>query len=570
MSWRDDLKRFNGPYYRWALENRRKFLTTELATEKALAKEVEGMVKDLSVSIEGMPSDVAAQMKYVKAGLKDFAKALNGKQKDIISKGIEKAVGIGVEYNEKVSADLLLKVFPEVAGKIQNVFGSVQEDVIKAMWNRRVGGLYLSDRIWNITGDTTEAIGRILTAGIAENMDPVDIARALTKYVKEGSGTLVKDYPNMMKRMGRRLPKDLNYESLRLVRTELSAAHGDATLKSATYNPACRGVKWVLSSEHPEYDICDELAYADQGFGPGVYRVEDAPPMPAHPNCLCFFTEVVEDPSSFVQRLERFRDNPDSDPELQEYWQRTFAKPSRKAPAEKVRTLKEKFKKFEPLPMPDGVRNALLDHTPYANGILQDIYKADYDSEKTFFVNALLRYIDGTPIIQKISTEIALGNYKEWLNPKKLNFVEKWLVRWIKTALDLMEQAVPYVNELIRVEPLYVYENLDKMKAGDVITQGIRSWSQKDVIYKEWGELYCVHKGGFVALHVKGAKGINVSAFSHYAEQYEVLCAGDYRVLDIKKEKFIKDGQALGDVVHIFVEQINVYPQLRTGKGRIK
>jgi len=45
MSWREDLKRFNGPYYRWALENRRKFLTTELATEKALAKEVEGMVK---------------------------------------------------------------------------------------------------------------------------------------------------------------------------------------------------------------------------------------------------------------------------------------------------------------------------------------------------------------------------------------------------------------------------------------------------------------------------------------------------------------------------------------------
>ncbi len=170
MSWRDDLKRFNGPYYRWALENRRKFLTTELATEKALAKELEGLVEDLSMSIEKMPLDVGAQMKYVREGLKDFAKALDGKQRGVISKGIENAVGIGVEYNEKVSADLLLKVFPEVAGKIQNVFGSVQEEVIKAMWNRRLGGLYLSDRIWNITGDTTEAIGRILTAGIAENM----------------------------------------------------------------------------------------------------------------------------------------------------------------------------------------------------------------------------------------------------------------------------------------------------------------------------------------------------------------------------------------------------------------
>jgi len=60
------------------------------------------MVKDLSVSIEGMPSDVAAQMKYVKAGLKDFAKALNGKQKDIISKGIEKAVALGLSITRKL------------------------------------------------------------------------------------------------------------------------------------------------------------------------------------------------------------------------------------------------------------------------------------------------------------------------------------------------------------------------------------------------------------------------------------------------------------------------------------
>jgi len=47
-------------------------------------------------------------------------------------------------------------------------------------------------------------------------------------------------------------------------------------------------------------------------------------------------------------------------------------------------------------------------------------------------------------------------------------------------------------------------------------------------------------------LHVRGAKGINVSALSNYPEQYEVLCAGDYRVLDVRKEKFIKNGEPLG------------------------
>lgn len=562
MSWREDLKRFNGPYYKWALENRQRFLTTELATEKALAKEVEGMVKDLSVSIEGMPSDVAAQMKYVKAGLKDFAKALNGKQKDIISKGIEKAVGIGVEYNEKVSADLLLKVFPEVAGKIQNVFGSVQEEVIKAMWNRRLGGLYLSDRIWNITGDTTEAIGRILTAGIAENMDPVDIARALTKYVKEGSGTLVKDYPNMMKRMGRRLPKDLNYESLRLVRTELSAAHGDATLKSATYNPACRGVKWVLSSEHPEYDICDELATADQGLGPGVYRVEDAPPMPAHPNCLCFFTEVVEDPNAFVQRLERFRDNPELDPELERYWNKTFGSVEQQ-PVQigEVSKVKEKLKDVDTLPIPEDIEEALLDHTPYSRGPLIDKYYIPPEDEENFFAYQIRSFISGGTKVQEVTTDLARGNYDKWLPADKLTESYKKVVQWVKTAWELMEKSAPYENDLIRVERLGVNPDVAEIKQGDVIRFGIRSWSQKDELFYQWGEDMCYDDKGFVAYHVRGAKGLNISPLSDYRNEYEVITSGKFRVVEIKKEKFIKDGKILGTVRNIYLEQISIYPE---------
>jgi len=57
-----------------------------------------------------------------------------------------------------------------------------------------------------------------------------------------------------------------------------------------------------------------------------------------------------------------------------------------------------------------------------------------------------------------------------------------------------MEEAIPYDNELIRLEPLYIHSNLDTLKARDVITHGIRSWSQKDVIYKEWVNFIVVSK----------------------------------------------------------------------------
>lgn len=324
MSWLDEVKRFNKPYYKWTLETRKKFLNTELRAERKLALEIEEAAADLTRYMKKLPKDHAAQMKYVQEGLREFAKELRGVQKQTLTDGIEKAAAIGVEYSRRMTRDVFGPVLPLVEKELENVFGAVQDDVIKAMWNRRLAGLQLSDRIWKISKSNADAIGRIVLSGIAENMDIVDIANALEEYVQEGARTIAKDYPNMMKRMGKRLPANLNYEALRLVRTEVSAAHGDALIRSAAYNPACKGVKWVLSSEHPEYDICDELANANIGYGAGVYPVDQAPPMPAHPNCLCFFIEVLEEPEQFTDRLIKFIGDPSSDPLLRDYWGKTF------------------------------------------------------------------------------------------------------------------------------------------------------------------------------------------------------------------------------------------------------
>lgn len=79
-----------------------------------------------------------------------------------------------------------------------------------------------------------------------------------------------------------------------IARTELSRAHGQATIEAAELNPFVAGVKWNLSRSHPEPDECDGKAQnSSRGLPEGVYRPGEVPPYPTHPNCLCFLSQVV-------------------------------------------------------------------------------------------------------------------------------------------------------------------------------------------------------------------------------------------------------------------------------------
>ncbi len=79
-----------------------------------------------------------------------------------------------------------------------------------------------------------------------------------------------------------------------VVRTETARAFTAAFTESTREQPWVKGYRWNLSPEHPEPDICD--LYANQaldGLGPGGYL--ESPSIPAHPNCLCFLTAIIDE-----------------------------------------------------------------------------------------------------------------------------------------------------------------------------------------------------------------------------------------------------------------------------------
>lgn len=74
----------------------------------------------------------------------------------------------------------------------------------------------------------------------------------------------------------------------RIVETEIHREFSLRMIEEYADDKSIRHLRWTLSPDHPEPDICDYLAGVDRyGLGGGVYTKLRAPVPPAHPYCRC-------------------------------------------------------------------------------------------------------------------------------------------------------------------------------------------------------------------------------------------------------------------------------------------
>lgn len=178
---------------------------------------------------------------------------------------------------------------------------------------RAADGLSLSDRLWRVDRGAREAVQRAIeqavvqgwgadkaaaeliyrgqpvppaTAAAQRASDVDQVVRASDVLVDETSGPLA--------------------NTLRVMRTEINRAHGEAYMAGATDAPGFVGFKFLLSPRHPRPDICDLLARQNlHGLGPGVYPSREATPWPAHPNTLSFVVAVFDEQVTAADRAGR-------------------------------------------------------------------------------------------------------------------------------------------------------------------------------------------------------------------------------------------------------------------------
>lgn len=114
----------------------------------------------------------------------------------------------------------------------------------------------------------------------------------LARAVESGNRDMIQ------RRVDEFVGRKMRYEASRIARTEAARASTRAQIESARDTPGVTALEWRLSDAHPVDDICDVFAEADlYGLGPGRYPLDDAPELPAHPQCLCTLVPVITEAS---------------------------------------------------------------------------------------------------------------------------------------------------------------------------------------------------------------------------------------------------------------------------------
>ena len=325
----DGIKDAAGAYRRWALEARKEFINLRLGQDPEIRglyiRSANRVAKELRQLVLKTPSSYLRkrQLEELEAALRAEAERLKGGLAGAIGKHIERAVDAGAGYSQTVTMDLLKKAGVEAPG-LRSVFASVNRQAVETCWARTKKGLHLSDRIWTQGDKYRDTMRDIIQEAVATGQDAAKTAKMLQQYVKQGKQSLAANYPKMMERMGSRIPGDICYEALRLARTEMTAAFGEGSLAAAQDSPSYIGMKYIMSASHPMYDICDIITTHDSGLGPGVYGPGDEPVYPFHPNCLCIAIPVHEQPEEFVKRLKKWKDDPDSDKKLENWYNKVY------------------------------------------------------------------------------------------------------------------------------------------------------------------------------------------------------------------------------------------------------
>ncbi len=223
-----------------------------------------------------------------------------GAERDrLLFSGIDDAARIGVRPFQPDAATLRVGLAQVSHDAVEFVRNFVAED-----------GLQLSDRLWRLDRGAKETVGRAIESSIIQGHSASQAAQdflargvPVPADVAQKAGMAGADRVSRIAGRALMVDDDNAYENaLRVFRTEINRAHGEAYERAAESHPEAVGVRFLLSPLHPRPDICDMHASANlYGLGPGVYPFGKSP-WPAHPNTLSFEEVVFADEVSQSDR----------------------------------------------------------------------------------------------------------------------------------------------------------------------------------------------------------------------------------------------------------------------------
>ena len=124
------------------------------------------------------------------------------------------------------------------------------------------------------------------------NYPSSETKRAYQRFIKSVRGKNLESFEKSVENM---VKTKARYISRRIARTETARSQLDTFLAMSQFDEDVTAYRWRLDASHNITDICDIHAKSDMGLGVGVYPKNQLPPIPAHPHCICYLTEVIDD-----------------------------------------------------------------------------------------------------------------------------------------------------------------------------------------------------------------------------------------------------------------------------------
>lgn len=244
--------------------------------------------------------------------------AYNNAVLSLIKQGITKAVLFSTNTQQNA-----LSAFTRFEGKEVDAWRKETARAFIESRMKRDNGLNLSDRVWNYTQQTKSefevAVSQVLENGISKGISAESLGRQVRQYLnnpdmmyrryhrkqlmsdgtkkdivewrrrvidKEGKVRFIKED---LAKVGTGVYRSARQNALRLTITETNMAYNYSNCKRWESEPFVLGIRIRLSANHPEEDICDELA----GDYPKTFMW-----LGWHPRCMCSVSPILMDRKS--------------------------------------------------------------------------------------------------------------------------------------------------------------------------------------------------------------------------------------------------------------------------------
>lgn len=198
------------------------------------------------------------------------------------------------------------KLPPEKFDQIKDIRSPRNLDALDAYQKRKTKQFEISERVWNLKGNTRTELEFAVDLGLSKGMSAAEIAKSIEKHlnepdkmfrrVRDKHGNLVASKAMKDYKSGRGVYKSSKANAMRFVTNEINIAYKKSDLLRIGQNKDVVGYEVKLSPQHKVYDMCDEL----KGKYPKSFIF-----LGWHVLCKCYIVSILKTEEELISEIMR-------------------------------------------------------------------------------------------------------------------------------------------------------------------------------------------------------------------------------------------------------------------------